>query len=310
MLPVWYTLFAEYCFLSKPMIRPIWWEAVIGDDDESYKLIYDNDDSFLVGNSLIIRPIVEETHYDNQPTTTVPVYLPILSVSLPMTSSHIQVANWYRYTRLGNGGEKMMTSGTHNLIVSPDEIPVFVRAGSLFFTKDRQRRSSESQSRDPYTMNLYLHNLNNSTQWASGSLYVDDHKTFNFERGAYRYKHFTYREGVLTSSTGTFPKENLVPESEEATVEVPGVSKIRIVGLNHPTPKVTLTLHNSQRSLPVVTVEPLITDSRDSAQRKSDSSWVIEVKVIPPLEVTSLTAGSWSVKVSEGDAHQPQAVIS
>ncbi|PIO73497.1 glycosyl hydrolase, family 31 [Teladorsagia circumcincta] len=53
MLPYWYTLFYEHTLTGKPPMRPFWMEF---SDDEA---AYDEDRQWMVGNALLVKPIVE-----------------------------------------------------------------------------------------------------------------------------------------------------------------------------------------------------------------------------------------------------------
>uniref|UniRef100_A0A0K0D7L0 DUF5110 domain-containing protein n=1 Tax=Angiostrongylus cantonensis TaxID=6313 RepID=A0A0K0D7L0_ANGCA len=53
LLPYWYTLFYEHTLTGKPPMRPFWLE--FSDDEASY----DEDRQWMVGNALLVKPIVE-----------------------------------------------------------------------------------------------------------------------------------------------------------------------------------------------------------------------------------------------------------
>ncbi|CAG8825174.1 25907_t:CDS:2, partial [Racocetra persica] len=54
LLPLWYTLFYEASTTGMPIIRPMF---VVYPDDEQ---VYEMDDQFFVGNSLLVKPIVKK----------------------------------------------------------------------------------------------------------------------------------------------------------------------------------------------------------------------------------------------------------
>lgn len=169
-LPYFYTLFREANMSGIPVVRPLWME--FPDDEETYS----NDEAFMVGNSLLVQGI-----YTAQ-TKQVSVYLP-------------GKQSWYdmRTGTAYKGGKR------YKLEVSDDSIPSFQRAGTIIPRKDRFRRSSTQMETDPYTMVIAL----NSTQEAEGELYIDDGKSFEFLKGAYIHRHFTFSDGKLTSSAAS-----------------------------------------------------------------------------------------------------------
>ena len=64
LLPLWYTVFYESTQTGLPVMRPLWLEY------PRDKNTYEVEDQFLVGNSLMVRPVTE------QYTTSVHLYLP------------------------------------------------------------------------------------------------------------------------------------------------------------------------------------------------------------------------------------------
>lgn len=74
-----------------------------------------------------------------------------------------------------------------------DKIPVFQRSGTVVPRKMRLRRSSEMMKNDPLTLFIAL----DGTMEASGMLFVDDEKTFNYENGDYDYRSFVFSKNTL-----------------------------------------------------------------------------------------------------------------
>ncbi len=64
LLPLWYTVFYESTQTGLPVMRPLWLEY------PRDKNTYGIEDQFLVGDSLMVRPVTE------QYTTSVHLYLP------------------------------------------------------------------------------------------------------------------------------------------------------------------------------------------------------------------------------------------
>lgn len=67
----------------------------------------------------------------------------------------------------------------------------------------------------------------NSSQSAEGELYVDDGKTFEFQRGAYIHRRFIYSDGKLTSI-------NMAPSDNDRRLYSTECVVERIILLGHP----------------------------------------------------------------------------
>lgn len=70
------------------------------------------------------------------------------------------------------------------LQVDMESIPVFYRGGHVVPRRDRPRRSSQTQVRDPFTLIVAL----DKDGKASGDLYLDDGHSFAFKRGQYVHR--------------------------------------------------------------------------------------------------------------------------
>jgi len=68
-----------------------------------------------------------------------------------------------------------------------DQIPVFIRGGSIVSTRERPRRSSPLMKYDPFTLRVAL----DKTGSARGELYLDDGETFQHESGEFIWREFT-----------------------------------------------------------------------------------------------------------------------
>uniref|UniRef100_A0A0C9RX54 Probable glucan 1,3-alpha-glucosidase n=1 Tax=Wollemia nobilis TaxID=56998 RepID=A0A0C9RX54_9CONI len=167
LLPYYYTLFREASVSGVPVMRPLWMEF------PSDELTFSNDEAFMVGGSLLVHGIY------NEGVTSVSVYLP-------------GSKDWYDL-RTGS----VYTGGDHYMLdVTDESIPVFQQGGTIIPRRDRFRRSSTQMDRDPYTLVIAL----NRSSEAEGELYVDDGKTYDFEKGAYIHRRFVFSSGRLTSS--------------------------------------------------------------------------------------------------------------
>ncbi|KAK1317423.1 putative alpha-xylosidase 2 [Acorus calamus] len=161
-------LFGEASVSGIPVLRPLWMEF------PSDQATFNNSDTFLVGDSLLVRGVY------NEGEKSVSVYLP-------------GKQSWYD---LRSGAS--YTGGTsYKLDVSLDSIPCFQRAGTIVPRKDRFRRSSSQMTNDPYTLVIAL----NSSLEAEGELYIDDGKSYDFENGAYIHRRFVFSNGKLTSTS-------------------------------------------------------------------------------------------------------------
>ncbi|CAG8826416.1 460_t:CDS:2, partial [Racocetra persica] len=139
LLPLWYTLFYEASTTGMPIIRPMF---VVYPDDEK---VYEMDDQFFVGNSLLVKPIVEEGQ------TSTEVYF------------------------------------------SGNEIPVFLRGGSIITKRQKIRGSSSDMHLDPFTLVIALNE--NRNNW------LDDGETYDYEKGYFVYRQFTFSAGKLASKS-------------------------------------------------------------------------------------------------------------
>ena len=75
-------------------------------------------------------------------------------------------------------GHQLRHEGQFSIKVHPDRIPIFQRGGSIIPKKERIRRSSTLMANDPITLVVAL----DADRKASGSLYIDDGKSFNYRR--------------------------------------------------------------------------------------------------------------------------------
>ncbi|XKL63534.1 hypothetical protein PGB90_005898 [Kerria lacca] len=167
LMPLYYTLFYEHMQTGAPVIRPLVMEF------PKEKETFDIDDQLLLGKSLLIKPVVEAdvTHVD--------VYFP--------GANEI----WYnKYTY-----QQVKTNGVKTIKISQNEIPVYIRGGSIIPIRNRIRRSSALTLHDPFTLIVAL-DINGT---ASGQLYLDDGESFEYRNGKYLLLHFTFLNNQLMS---------------------------------------------------------------------------------------------------------------
>eukprot|EP00731_Ephydatia_muelleri_P027270 Em0019g143a len=169
LLPLWYTAFYEHYQSGMPVARPLWVE--FPRDRNTYAV----EDQFMLGGSLLIRPVLE------QYATSVQLYLPGNNAVWYDVKDYTTYAGAKRYT-----------------VDAPlGKIPVFQRGGTIVSRKMRIRRSSAAMANDPYTLIVAL----DAQGAAKGQLYVDDGHSLDYLSGAYLLREFKYSGGVLTAST-------------------------------------------------------------------------------------------------------------
>lgn len=132
----------------------------------------------MVGESLLVAPVLHKG------STSVDVYFPGNTV-------------WYDYWN----HEKMEVSGVRTIPAPYEKVPVFIRGGRIIPIRERIRRSSALMHEDPITLIV----APDKEGKASGTLYLDDGKSFEYQSGAKLYMQFTYDNGKLESKMLTPP---------------------------------------------------------------------------------------------------------
>ncbi|KAL9128057.1 MAG: hypothetical protein Q9217_003196, partial [Psora testacea] len=169
LLPAWYTAFHTASTTGAPIIRPHFY--VHPSDVSGFAL----DDQFYLGDTgILAKPITTEG------AESVDIYL-------PAGFTYYDYFTFKSYT------------GTGSAITLPaplDKIPVLMQAGHVIPRKDRPRKSSGLMKWDPYTLLIVL----DKDGKASGSLYIDDGESFNYQSGAYIHRKFDFINGQLSSS--------------------------------------------------------------------------------------------------------------
>jgi len=225
-------------------MRPLWVE--FPQDDQTFGI----EDQWLLGSDLLIKPVTSPGQ------RSVTVYLPG------------QSARWYEV------GPWSSYPGQYSLSVNtpPDKIPVFQRGGSIIPKRERARRNSALMEKDPFTLVVAL----DASGKAEGYLYLDDGSSYDYLKGAYIFRKFSYSNNILTSVKGDSSSQTF---NNANTVE-----RIIVVGATTSFTKAVLKVsHHSAVDL-VITQTP-ITSSSSSSQtriivRKPDapisSDWSIE----------------------------------
>lgn len=94
----------------------------------------------------------------------------------------------------------------------------------MMTTKERRRRSTEAMAEDPYTLYVTL----SVYQKAEGDLYIDDGRSFAFQKGKYVYKRFEFQDYVLSSKSVQLPELAVVDASFRPTN---AIERIVVLGL-------------------------------------------------------------------------------
>jgi len=168
LLPLWYTLLYEASTTGMPIIRPMF---VVCPDDEK---VYEMDDQFFVGNSLLVKPIVEEGQ------TSTEVYF----------SGNEIYYDYFTFEQI-RGSNKIRIKAPLN------KIPVFLRGGSIIPKRQKIRNCSSAMHLDPFTLVIAL----NESDEAIGFLYLDDGETYDYEKGYYVHRQFAFSAGKLASTS-------------------------------------------------------------------------------------------------------------
>merc|ERR1719342_295801 len=95
----------------------------------------------------------------------------------------------------------MEVSGVRTISAPYEKVPVFILGGRIIPIRERIRRSSALMHEDPITLIV----APDKEGKASGSLYLDDGKSFEYQSGAKLYMQFTYDNGKLESKMLTPP---------------------------------------------------------------------------------------------------------
>ncbi|CAG8595880.1 3011_t:CDS:10, partial [Gigaspora margarita] len=189
LLPLWYTLFHEASTTGMPIIRPMF--TVYPEDEETYAM----DDQFFVGNSLLVKPIV------NEGQTSTEVYFPGNEI-------------YYDYFT----HKKVHGSGKVQIEAPINKIPVFLRGGSIVPKRQRIRRSSAAMRTDPFTLLIALNK------------YVNDGETYDYEKGHFIHLQFKFSKRKLFSKPLSLLNndENLYAQSISSV----RVERIIVLGLD------------------------------------------------------------------------------
>jgi len=173
------------------MIRPLWVEFPDGESD-----LFGVDDQFMVGSSIMVKPVTSAGQ------TTTEVILPGEETWYDAETHAPQVA------------------GRVSIDTPLGKMPTFFRAGQIVPRRDRPRRNTVLMQHDPFTLVVTV----NKAGTASGSLYLDDGKTFEHKEGKYAWRQLSYAQGKLQNSVH--------PESKGTFQTAAVVERIIVLGLS------------------------------------------------------------------------------
>ncbi|KAL1918966.1 uncharacterized protein VTP21DRAFT_2347 [Calcarisporiella thermophila] len=191
LLPFWYTLFRRANTHGTPVVKPMF--VVFPQDEPGFAI----DDQYMVGDAILVKPVTDPGKED------VKVYFPAGE------------ERWYNYYT----HEKFEGHGEHTVSAPLHQIPVFYRGGHIVPRRERHRRSSTAMRLDPFTLVVAL----DAHGKASGSLYLDDGETFDFERGDFLDREFVFINNKLSARAS--PKE-VLSKSQSASVDA--LKKVRV----------------------------------------------------------------------------------
>lgn len=164
-LSLWYTLFFEHTRFGTPVIRPLF--AQYPNDKDVFSV----DNEFLVGDSLLVHPVVTAG------ATQAQVFFPG------------ENERWYETETF----ELFRGRSVANIPVDMSKIPVFQRGGTIISKLERVRRSSALMHNDPYTIVVAVDD--NGT--AKGTLYIDDGETYKYKSNDYLYIQLEFANNTL-----------------------------------------------------------------------------------------------------------------
>lgn len=203
LLPYLYTQFLLANGSGAPIMRPLFYDFPAEAD------VFALQHTFMLGSSLLVAPVLD------QGASEVQVVLPGGGL-------------WY-----DNIDGTVIDSAVpaHRNFSAPaplDVIRSYLRGGTMLPLKERPRRSSAQMASDPITLVIALDRQGQ----AAGQLYVDDGRSYAFQRGAYAYRSFAFSaDGVLSSTAADHAAMQLsaapLPDFDPAAV----IDRVVVLGL-------------------------------------------------------------------------------
>jgi alpha 1,3-glucosidase len=233
LLPYWYTLARHANVTGDPIVRPLWWEFPEG-------RFLDVDDRVMVGRSLLVTPFLTE-------------FGDPIRVQFPINT------RWFNYQSL-----EEIKAIDITVDYNEGRTSVFIRGGSIIPIKRILRKSTTLMFWDPFTLIVAV----DAKGIAEGELYVDDCDTFDFGRGQFVHRKFTFN-GTVFSSTSLNPQNHeRFARKYDAVIE-----QIRIAGLVAVPEKV---LNSNGNELRIAERENIVIIHRTAAPVKEDFQLTFE----------------------------------
>jgi len=158
LLPYLYTEFYNASQTGVPIMRPV--VLSFQENRDSYGV----DDEFLLGDDLLIAPVLEEGARSRD------VYLP--------------EGEWWNYWT-----HERLTGPKRVSVDAPiDRLPLFVRGGAIIPMQPVAQYTDQAPI-DPLTLDIY------PSASSTATLYEDDGISFDYQRGEYRLVTFSCRQG-------------------------------------------------------------------------------------------------------------------
>ncbi|CAI6307705.1 unnamed protein product [Periconia digitata] len=200
LLPAWYTAFHEAHTSGSPIIRPNYY--VHPEDEAGFAI----DDQLYIGSTgLLAKPVTSEG------ADSVSVYI----------ADNQPHYDYFDYTIYQGAG--------HHTVPAPlEKIPLLMQGGHVIPRRDRPRRSSGLMRYDPFTLVVAL----DKDGSASGTLYLDDGETFDYQQGAFIHRRFSFdgKRAILTSSNLDNSSRSAKLDAYLKTMDKVRVEKVIIVG--------------------------------------------------------------------------------
>lgn len=213
-LPYWYTLLAA-CSIGQdrgfmtgdiaPLMRPVWWEFPASGEKT-------NEIQWLVGNALLIAPVL------NSGTTRHIIDVPDRTI-------------WYDLKHPSNPGCKLNKTGKVELSVDLGRMIVLQRGGTVVPKVEATGRSSEAGAGEKgLTVSLAL----NEAGFASGKVYIDDGRSYSYEKGEFALCEISIANGVLSTQIIDGKIETFGPSDGAVIgkVVVLGIENVKSVALD------------------------------------------------------------------------------
>lgn len=243
LLPTLYTLFYESSISGAPIWRPM-----VFDNTNDLKT-YEIDDQFFLGSSgLLVKPVTEEA------ASQVSVYIP----------DDKEV--YYDYTNGNLNGKAISKKGYVHKDVKLEDIPMFLKGGSVISRQDRFRRSSKLMANDPYTLVFALSKLGS----AKASLYMDDGESFAYQKGESVLINYEATLGNRIASSASIESSSF---NKFSSIKV---EKIIIAGIQDEISAVIIKCEGEQWKAKFSQEESILTIKRPEVNVAGD--WEIELK--------------------------------